>query len=135
MLSGVPLWRPGDSLSAEPPQISALRVLTQYPVPVVAVADDGAVVFANTAFADFLSCSCDAVTSSSYEDICSFLPPDETLIAVTRLEPDTIGRVLHLGQATIFVKMRRSAIVGAADSGPITLFDGLMKRLARLAAL
>jgi hypothetical protein len=34
----------------------------------------------------------------SYQDICSFLPPDETLVAV--------GRLLQLGEATLFVKMR-----------------------------
>jgi hypothetical protein len=52
MLSGEPLQWPGNHLSAEPPQMSPLRVLTQHPVPVIAVADDGVVVFANTAFAD-----------------------------------------------------------------------------------
>ena len=134
MLAGEPLRRPHTSLSAEPPPMSPLRVLTQHPVPVIAVADNGAIVFANTAFADVLSCSTDAVTSMSYEDICSFLPPDETLVAVTRLGPNTIGRSLQLGEATLFVKMRRSAILSAADSGPVTLFEGLMKRLSRLAA-
>ena len=133
MLSGLPLRRPGPSLGAEPPEMSPLRVLTQHPVPVIAVADDGAVVFANTAFADFLSCSSNAVTSSSYEDICSFLPADEALFAVTRLAPDTIGRLLQVGEATLFVKMRSSARVSAADSGPITLFEGLVERLSRLA--
>jgi PAS domain-containing protein len=100
----------------------------------VAAADDGAVVFANTAFADVLGCSRDAVTSSRYEDLCSFLPPDETLVAVGRLGPGPIGRLLPLGQATLFVKMRRSAVIGADDSGPITRFEGLMERLSRLAA-
>jgi PAS domain-containing protein len=130
---GAPVQWPGDSLIAEPPQIRALRVLTQHPVPVIAVADDGVILFANTAFADVVGCSCDALTSISYADICSFLPTDETLFAVTRLCPDTIGRLLQLGHATLFVKMRRSAIVSDADSGPITLLEGLVERLSRLA--
>ncbi len=133
MLAGEPLRRLGTSLSDEPPRMTPLRALTQHPVPVIAAADDGAIVFANTAFADVLSCSCDAVRSMSYEDIRSFLPRDETLVAVTRLGTNSIGRVLQLGEATLFVKMRRSAIPSAADSGPITLFEGLMKRLSRLA--
>ncbi len=70
----------------------------------------------------------------SYGDICSVLPPDETLVAVARLGPNNLGRLLQLGEATLFVKMRRSAILSAADSGPVTLFEGLMKRLSRLAA-
>jgi nitrogen-specific signal transduction histidine kinase len=133
MLSGFPAPRPGVSLGAEPPRMSPLRALTQHPVPVIAVADDGAIVFANTAFADVMSCSRNAVTSMNYEGICSVLPPDETLVAVTRLGPNTIGRLLQLGEATLFVKMRRSAILSAADSGPVTLFEGLMRRLSRLA--
>jgi hypothetical protein len=132
MLADLPLQPPVASLSAEPPRMTPLRVLMQHPVPVIAVADDGAIVFANTAFADVLSCSCNAVTSMSYQDISSFLPPDETLVAVTRLGSDTIGRLLQLGEATLFVKMRRSAILSAADSGPVTLFEGLMKRLSQL---
>jgi hypothetical protein len=134
MLSGAPLQSPGASLSAEPPQMTPLRVLMQHPVPVIAVADGGVVVFANTAFADVLSCSCGAVTAMSYEDICSVLPSDEILVAVARLGADTIGRLLQTGEATLFVKMRRSAVVGAADSGPVLLFEGLMRRLSRLAA-
>jgi nitrogen-specific signal transduction histidine kinase len=112
--------------------MSTLRVLTQHPVPVIAVADNGAIVFANTAFAEVLSCSRNAVTSMSYEDICSFLPPDETLAAVTRLSPNTIGRLLQLGEATLFVKMRRSAMLGGASAGPITRFEELLDRLSRL---
>jgi hypothetical protein len=122
-----------DSLIAESRQMTAFRKLTQHPVPLIAVADSGHVVFANTAFAEVLSCSCDAVTSMSYEDICSLLPADETLFAVAPLGADTIGGLLELGQATLFAKMRRSAITSGADSGAITLFDGLLTRLSQLA--
>ena len=127
MLLNSSLRRPGDSLIAESRQISALGVLAHYPVPVIAVADDGAVLFANTAFAHLLGCSCDAVTSISYEDICSVLPADETFLPVTRLGPS----LMPLGQATFFVKMRRSAIPGAADSDAVAMFEELMKRLWR----
>jgi hypothetical protein len=43
-----------------------------YPVPAIAVADDGAVLVANAAFAEELGCSRDAVTSISYNDIPLF---------------------------------------------------------------
>lgn len=134
MLPDIPLQRPGASPSAEPPEMSPLRVLTQHPVPLIALADDGAVVFANAAFADVLGCSDCVVTSLSYESLCSLLPADEILVAITRLGPSSIGRLLKLGEATLFAKMRRSAIVSAADSGPVTLFEGLIERLSRLAA-
>jgi hypothetical protein len=112
MALGAPLQRPGDSPIRESRQMCARRVLAQHPVPVIAVADDGAVLFANTAFADVPSC---------------------LFSAVTRLGADAIASLLQLGQATLFVRMRRSAIVPGADSGAITLFEALMERLSRLA--
>jgi hypothetical protein len=39
---------------------------------------------------------------------------------------------LKLGEATLFVKMRKSAIVSVADPGSNTLFEGLVERLSRL---
>ena len=69
----------------------------------------------------------DAVTSISYEDICSVLPTDETLFAVTRQGPS----LMPLSQVTFFAKMRRSAIPSAADSDAVAMFEELMERLWR----
>jgi hypothetical protein len=129
MLFGEPSPRPGDSPTIEPRRLSALRVLEQWPVPVVAVTDDGAVVFANTAFAH-LVCSCDAVASMSYDDICSALPADETFFAVTRLGPKDCGSQVHSDQATVFVKMRKSATHRAVNLDEVTMFEELVKHLA-----
>jgi hypothetical protein len=131
MLLVDPSRRLGDSAIAESPHVSALGVLEQCPVPVIAVADDGAVLFANTAFAHLLGYSCEAPTSISYEDICSALPADETLFAVTRLGPKAIGSLMQSGQATVFVKIRKSATLSAADSDAIVMFKELMQRLSR----
>ena len=124
-----PFWRPGGPLANAP--IRARQVLDQFPVPAIALADDGAVVFANKAFANALGCSCDAVTSMSYAAICSALPTDETLIAVTQLGPDTPFRsLLQLDRATFLVKMCKSALVDGAYSVATTMFAGLMERLS-----
>lgn len=71
MLDASSQW-PGDSLIAESREIPARWVLAQYPVPAIAVADDGAVLFANAAFAEELGCSRHAVTSITYDDIPLF---------------------------------------------------------------
>ncbi|MDT5219321.1 MAG: hypothetical protein QOF15_1426, partial [Mycobacterium sp.] len=102
----------------------ALRALEQYPVAAIAVADDGAVLFANTAFTNLLGCSGDALTSMSYAYICSTLPAGETLFAVARLCPDTIGRSLQFGQATCFVKMHQSALSNGVESVATAMFEG-----------
>lgn len=133
MLPGGPLEWPGHPLIAESHHMPATRLLVPHPIPVIAVSDEGAVLFANNAFAEVLGCSRDAVTSISYDDICSALPADETFFAATELRPDTVGSLLGLGWATLFVKMHRSAILSGADSAAVALYDGLMKRLSHLA--
>jgi hypothetical protein len=106
------------------------RGLEQYPIAAVAVADDGAVLFANTAFADVLGCSFDVVNSMSHADISCALPVDETLFAVSRLCPNTLGNSAHPGAATCFVKMRKLAISNGAASVAITVFERLMDQLS-----
>jgi hypothetical protein len=131
MLLDGPL-RPGDSLIVESRQISALGVLEQCPVPVIAVADDGAVLFASAAFAHLLGCSCDALTCMSYDDICSLLPTDETLFAVTRLGPNGfVGSLVLSSQATVFAKIRKSATLSAADPDAVAMFKELTEHLSR----
>ncbi|OBG30515.1 PAS domain-containing protein [Mycobacterium sp. 852002-51057_SCH5723018] len=113
-------------------QMPALLVLEQYPVPAIALADDGAVLFANTAFAEILGCSRHAVTSMSYEDIYSALPTEETLFAVGRLRANTIRSLWHLDGSTFFAKMSKLAMMRGAHSVAIATFDELIERLSGL---
>src|SRR5208283_1749318 len=107
-------WRASDSPTVEPRQTPALPMLELFPVAAIALADDGAVLFANRAFAGILGCSRDAVTSMSYEEIFYALPTEETLFGVARLRADTIGDLQHLDGSTIFATMSKSAVMGRA---------------------
>jgi PAS domain S-box-containing protein len=120
--------RPSDSAIAESRQTPTLPLLEECSVPVIAVAGDGTVVFANTAFADVLGCSRDAVTSMSFEDISSAMTTEETLFAVARLRADIIGSLLPLEGTTFFAKISKSAILDGADSVAIATFEELMER-------
>lgn len=111
----------------------ALSALERIPLPAISLADDGAVLFANAAFAEILGCSRDAVTSMSYEEILHALPTEETLFGVARLCADTIGDLQHLDGSTIFAKMTKSAVIRRAGSVAIATFDQLVERLSRLA--
>jgi PAS domain-containing protein len=132
MLERRPSWEAGDFM-ADPPHTPALMVLQQYPVPAIALADDGAVLFANTAFAEILGCSPDAVTALSYADILSALPPEETLFDVARLHADAIRSLQHLDGSRFLVKMSKSARMHGADGIAIATFEQLLGRLAALA--
>jgi nitrogen-specific signal transduction histidine kinase len=131
MLLDGPLRLPGDSLIAESRQTTALGVLEGCPIPVVAAADDGTVLFANAAFAHFFDFSSDSLTCMSHQAICSALPADETLVAVTRLGPNAMKSLALSGQVTVFVKMCKSATFTSADPDAIAMFRKLMKYLSR----
>jgi PAS domain S-box-containing protein len=127
-------WRRASgSPMPESRQSRVPSVLEQCPVPAVALAADGAVLFANSAFSEILGCSCDAVASMSYEDIISALPAEETLFAVARLRADTIGGFSYPDGSTFFAKMRKSAVMHGADPVAIVTFEELSQRLSRLA--
>lgn len=110
-------------------QASPLSLLEQFPVPVIALADDGAILFANAVFAEILGCSRAAVTSMSYEELFYVLPPEETLFAVARLRADTTGDLQRLDGSTFFAKMSKWAILRGADSFAIATFEQLLERL------
>ena len=132
MLLSSPSVRLADCPLAESRQLSVLGVLEQCPVPLIAVADDGVVLFASRVFEHLLGCSYGALTAISYEDICSVLPTDETLFAVTRLGPNGfVGSLMLSSQATVFVKMRKSATLSDADPDAVAMFEELTEHLAR----
>jgi hypothetical protein len=130
MLLTDPSVRVADCLIAESHQSPAVTMLKGCPVPVIAVMDDGAVLFASTVFEYLLGYSCDAGTSVSYGDICAVLPADETLFAVTRLVPSVNARPMQSGQATVFVKMCKSAMRSGADWDAVMMLEQLMERLS-----
>lgn len=125
--------RANDSPTVKAHQRPALSALERIQVPAIALADDGAVLYANAVFAEILGCSRDAVTSMSYEEILHALPTEETLFRVARLCADTIGDLQHLDGSTIFAKVTKSATIRRAGSIAIATFDQLIERLARLA--
>lgn len=125
--------RASDSPTVKPTQRPALSALERIPVPAIALADDGAVLFANAAFAEILGCSRDAVTAMSYDEILHALPTEETLFGVARLCAGTIGDLQHLDGSTIFAKMTESAVLRRAGAVAIATFDQLVERLSRLA--
>jgi PAS domain-containing protein len=135
MLQRRPSWEAGEFSMAKPPHAPALMVLEQYPVPTIALADDGAVLFANNAFAEILGCSRDAVTALSYDDILAALPPEETLFDVARLHAAAIKSLQHLDGSRFMVKMSRAARMHGADGIAIATFEQLLARLAGLAEL
>ena len=56
-------------------ELPALVVLERFPVPVLAIAEDGTILFANEAFAEMLGHSAEAVTALKFRRSSTPCPP------------------------------------------------------------
>ena len=56
-------------------QLPALVVLERIPVPILAIGEDGTILFSNTAFADMLGHTPEAVLALNFRQIFHTLPP------------------------------------------------------------
>ena len=63
-------------------QLPALVVLERIPVPVLAIAQDGSILFTNTAFAEMVGCEPDEVLSLRIDQIFHQAPASEPLLSV-----------------------------------------------------
>lgn len=107
----------------------ALVVLERIPVPVVAIAHDGSILFANGAFADMLGYDQQTVVSLKFEHIFQTLPVDESAVSVVRAHADLIVELLHKDGSTVRAKMSKSALMRGDDPVALATFQDLTERL------
>ena len=73
-------------------QLPALVVLERIPVPVLAIADDGSILFTNTAFAQMVGCDPDEVLALRFHEIFHQAPQSESSLSLFRACPGEHGR-------------------------------------------
>lgn len=110
-------------------QLPALVVLERLPVPVLAIAEDGAILFANAAFADMLGYSSDEVRSLNFAQIFHALPADESAVSVLRANADLIVQLVHRDASTVRARMSKSALLRGTDPVALATFQDLTERL------
>ena len=77
-------------------QLPALVVLERIPVPVLAIAQDGTVPLANTAFSEMVSSPSEEVLSLKFDDIFFHLAPTtESPISVVQALADMVVELAH----------------------------------------
>ncbi|MGO8965689.1 MAG: PAS domain-containing protein, partial [Mycobacterium sp.] len=72
----------GQSPMATLKQVPALVVLERIPVPVLAIANDGALVFANSAFSEMVGRAPEEVLSLTFDEIFHLPPTTESAVSV-----------------------------------------------------
>jgi PAS domain S-box-containing protein len=110
-------------------ELPALVVLERFPVPVLAIAEDGTILFANEAFADMLGYSAEAVKALMFRDIFHTLPAEESAVSVVRAHAGLIVELVHHEGSIVRALMSRSALLRGDDPVALATFQDLTERL------
>ncbi|MFS0895762.1 PAS domain S-box protein [Mycolicibacterium litorale] len=107
----------------------ALVLLERFPVPVLAIAEDGEILFANPAFADMVGYRPDEVTAARFSQIFRRLPADDSAVTVVRAHADLVVELAHRDGSTVRARMSKSALVRGDDPVALAMFTDLTERL------
>jgi PAS domain S-box-containing protein len=110
-------------------EMPALVVLERFPVPVLAIAEDGTILFANQAFADMLGYTTDAVKALKFAQIFHTLPSDDSAVSVVRAHADLIVELVHQDESIVRARMSKSALLRGDDPVALATFQDLTERL------
>lgn len=120
---------PSESPKATLAQLPALVVLERIPVPVLAVSADGGILFANTAFAEMVGSSPEAVLSLQFHQIFSQAPTTESVLAVVHACANTVVELAHTDGSTVRALMSRSALRRTDDRIALATFQDQTEQL------
>lgn len=110
-------------------RLPALVVLERFPVPVLAIAEDGTILFANSAFAEMVGRSPEAVKALRFAQIFHTMPADESAVSVVRAYADLVVELVHEDGSIVRARMSKSALRRGNDPVALATFQDLTERL------
>jgi PAS domain-containing protein len=110
-------------------QMPALVVLQRIPVPVLAIAYDGSILFTNTPFAEMVGREPDEVLSLRFGQIFHPVPASESLLSVVHALANTVIELAHKDGSIVRALMSRSALMREGDQLALTVFQDLTAQL------
>jgi PAS domain S-box-containing protein len=110
-------------------QMPALVVLQRIPVPVLAIAHDGSILFTNTPFAEMLGREPDEVLSLRFRQIFHRVPASESLLSVVHALANMIVELAHKDGSIVRALMSRSALMREGDQFALAVFQDLTAQL------
>jgi len=110
-------------------ELPALVVLERFPVPVLAIAEDGTILFANAAFGEMLGYPADVVRALKFRQIFHTLPADESAVSVVRAYANLIVELVHQDGSIVRARMSKSALLRGDDPVALATFQDLTEQL------
>ena len=104
-------------------------VLERIPVPTLAIARDGTILFANTAFAEMLGYQQDGLAGLAFQDV--FYTGPAALFALSGVDAlaNLVVELQHCEGWMVRAKMSKSALMRRDDPVVLVTFENLTERL------
>lgn len=116
---------PMDILTGLP----ALVALERIPVATLAVARDGVILFANTAFAEMLGYRQDSLAGLAFPQIFHTVPAGVDVLCGVHALANLVVELEHVEGWTVRAKMSKSALMRSDDPVVLVTFENLTERL------
>jgi PAS domain S-box-containing protein len=110
-------------------QLPALVLLERIPVPVLAIANDGALVFANSAFSEMVGRAPEDVVSLQFDEIFHLPLSTESAVTVLQSLANEVVELAHRDGSSVRALMSRSALIRADDDIALATFQDLTEQL------
>jgi PAS domain S-box-containing protein len=117
--------QPADTLDHMPARL----VLERIPVPSLAIARDGRILFANEAFADMVGHSTEALLSMDFSQLFRLAPSDESPVSVVRRYANRLVELMHADGSLVRARMSKSALMRDDDPLALATFHDLTEQL------
>jgi PAS domain S-box-containing protein len=110
-------------------QLPALVVLERIPIPVLAIANDGTLVFANSAFSDMVGRARDDVIAMTFDEIFHLPLTAESAVSVVQSLANEVVELSHQDGSSVRALMSKSALIRADDDIALATFQDLTEQL------
>ena len=110
-------------------RLPAMVVLERVPVPTLATARDGTILFANTAFADMLGYGQDSLAGLAFAEIFHTVPAALSAIPGVDALANLVVELQHCEGWTVRARMSKSALKRSDDPVVLVTFENLTERL------
>ncbi len=120
---------PGDSPTDILRRLPAVVVLERIPVPTLAMARDGIILFANTAFAEMVGYEQDGLAGLAFPEIFHTVPAEVAALSGVDTLANLVVQLQHCEGWTVRARMSRSALMRRDDPVVLVTFDNLTEQL------
>jgi len=120
---------PADTAEDILSRLPAVVLLERIPVPTLAIARDGVILFANTAFTDMVGYPPDSLAGLSFPEIFRTVPATLSALSSVHALANLVVELRHHEGWTVRSRMSKSALMRRDDPVVLVTFDNLTEKL------